>query len=278
MPGITIEEFGFSFIWEVLAAYWGDALVFFLLFLVAIIGLLLIRQRNGSAVFISTFFCLLLTIYNPILVRYIVDLLHLETIYYRLFWLLPVTAVLAYMAVTLSVSVKYKPVQILIAAVCAAVILIGGQPLDSAWKLSLPDNIYKVSDDLIDACAIIHQDSEEEQPTVVFDTNMNMVARQYDPSLLLALNRNVVLYRAGSQTVSGIDTESAYYQGQKALMDVAFYGEEIPMRRFLAGLRWREVDYLVVPLNNPLHDYIQEAGCIPVGETAQYVVYRYEQP
>lgn len=277
MPGITIEEFGFTFILEALEAYWGDALLFFLLFLAAVLSMLLFRRKDGSGIFVCVFFCFLFTIYNPILVRFLVQLLDMETVYYRLFWLLPVTIVLAWYAVHLCSLPRYRWARILLAAGCAALILLGGQPLESVWHPALPDNIYKVSDDLVDACSIIHRDSEEEQPTVVFDTNMNMVARQYDPSLLLALDRNAVLYRAGSQTISEINEDSVYYRGQKALMDVAFYGEEIPMRQFLAGLRWREVDYLVVPLNNPLHSYIQEAGCVPVGETEKYVVYRYEQ-
>ncbi|MGI6070836.1 MAG: hypothetical protein ACOYBE_10460 [Blautia sp.] len=278
MPGITVEQFGFTFILECLEAYWGDALLFFLLFLVSLLILLLVKKRGSAGIFLSIFFFLLLTVYNPVLVYVLIPRLGLETIYYRLFWLMPVTAVLAYVIVYLCTAIRYTAIQIPLLLLFGALILFTGQPLKSAVSPSLPDNIYKVPQDLVDACDIIHADSDEEQPTVVFDVNLNMVARQYDPSLLLALNRNAVLYRAGSQTVDPVDTESFGYKAQKAIMDVLYYGEDIPMNRFQAGLRWRKADYLVVPLNNPKHDFIQEAGCISIGECGKYQIYRCELP
>lgn len=277
MSGITIEEFGFQFVLKCLEAYWGDALTFFLLYLLAVIGLLLIRKQNGTSIFVSIFFCLLLTIYNPVLARYYVEFLGLETTYYRFFWLIPVTLILSYTAVSLTSILKRVWLEIPVLVLVCALILWLGQPLFSPETFSLPDNIYKVPNDLVTACEIIHNDSSEEQPTVAFDTNLNMLARQYDPSLLLALHRDAVLYRAGSQTIGAIDEESTFYKGQKAIMDVAYYGEEIPMRRFLAGLRWQDVDYLVIPINNPLQTYIQEAGCTLIGECEKYYVYRWEK-
>ena len=274
MPGITAEGSGFSFILDVLETYWGEALPLFLLFLAALPALILLRKKDGSRMFVCIFFCLLLTIYNPVLSRYASRYLHLDTVYYRLLWLLPAAAVLAYAAVRLSCAASPAFFRVPAVLLLSILLVLAGQPLAAVWQPSVPDNLYKVPDDLVEACAIIHEDSAEEQPTVVFDTNLNMVARQYDPSLLLALNRNAVLYRAGSQTVSAVNTESASYKAQEALMDVAYYGQEIPMRRFKAAIRWRQVDYLVVPQNNPLHDYIEEAGCTPAGSTRLYVVYR----
>lgn len=278
MPGITVEKFGFSFILECLETYWGNAMLYFLLFLVSILVLLLIRKKNSSQIFLSIFFVLLLTVYNPLLVYFVIPKLGMETVYYRLFWLMPVTAVLAYSIVSVCTAFKYIAVQIPLLLLFGALILYFGQPLESAVHPSLPDNIYKVPDDLIASCDIIHDDSSEEQPTVVFDVNLNMVARQYDPSILLALTRNAVLYRAGSQTVDPVDTSSSSYKAQKAIMDVLFYGEEIPMNRFQAGLRWRKVDYLVVPKNNPKLTFISESGCVPIGECDKYQIYRCEVP
>ncbi len=68
--------------------------------------------------------------------------------------------------------------------------------------ISMPDNLFKVPDSLLEICNIIHRDSEDENPKIVApDTTIHMLIRQYDPSLLLTIDRNTLLYRLEIQTL-----------------------------------------------------------------------------
>ena len=68
---------------------------------------------------------------------------------------------------------------------------------------------YNQHNELRSVCDVIHQDCDKEQPKVVFDNELNLVARQYDPSLILVLDRNFILYRAGSTVVGNYENSKA---------------------------------------------------------------------
>lgn len=122
---------------------------------------------------------------------------------------------------------------------------------------------------------MIHQDCDKEQPKVVFDNELNLVARQYDPSLILVLDRNFILYRAGSTVVGNYENSKAY-QIQKVIMDVISYQMDVGIDKFRQVLKRTETDYLVLPVDLTNHDYIRQAGCTPIAQTEKYVVYRFE--
>ena len=86
------------------------------------------------------------------------------------------------------------------------------------------------------------------------------MARQYDPSLILVLDRNFILYRAGSTVVGNYENSKAY-QIQKVIMDVISYQMDVGIDKFRQVLKRTETDYLVLPVDLTNHDYIRQAGC-----------------
>ena len=85
------------------------------------------------------------------------------------------------------------------------------------------------------------------------------MARQYDPSLILVLDRNFILYRAGSTVVGNYENSKAY-QIQKVIMDVISYQMDVGIDKFRQVLKRTETDYLVLPVDHTNHDYIRQAG------------------
>ena len=61
------------------------------------------------------------------------------------------------------------------------------------------------------------------------------MARQYDPSLILVLDRNFILYRAGSTVVGNYENSKAY-QIQKVIMDVISYQMDVGIDNVPAGI------------------------------------------
>ena len=94
-------------------------------------------------------------------------------------------------------------------------------------------------------------------------------------ALILVLDRNFTLYRAGSTVVGNYENSKAY-QIQKVIMDVISYQMDVGIDKFRQVLKRTETDYLVLPVDLTNHDYIRQAGCTPVAQTEKYVVYRFE--
>lgn len=278
MPNVTVEELGLRFVQVCLKNYWGPCL-FLALFAAGLVWTIIAHKKQEPRVFLFYTLFLLLTAYNPFVVKYLIPKLKFENEYYRLFWILPVAIGVAYYAVRFIFLSKKMGIRVT-AGILAVILLIAcGSPLTSVMQdLKMPQNVYKVPDDLIFACNIIHEDSEEENPRVVFDMNLNTLARQYDASLHLVLNRDAVIYRAGSTVAGTINEDNKYYKRQKCIMDVSYYAmDDVPLEMFQAALNLTGTEYLVFPLGLPKSEFIQEAGCVPIAENGSYVIYRYER-
>ncbi|MDD7219838.1 MAG: hypothetical protein PUI16_07655 [Clostridia bacterium] len=276
MSGINIQELGINYVGACAREYWGDCL-FLLIFTVVLLGGMFISRKQESGFFLWYTVFLCLTVFNPVLVKYVIPRIGFEHEYYRFFWLLPVMPAIAYYIIRLIYSQKKKLGKVIIAALSACIIIFSGAPMDGVVKnFSLAENIYKVPDDLRAVCSVIHQHSNKENPRVVFDQEMNFVVRQYDPSIFLSLNRDAILYRAGSEVVS-VKPESSGYKAQKVIMDALFYNLDVDSNLFLKALNDRKADYLVLPLNNPKLDFLKECGCVPVAQTEERIVFFYER-
>lgn len=278
MPNVTVEELGLRFVQVCLKNYWGPCL-FLALFAAGLVWTIIAHKKQEPRVFLFYTLFLLLTAYNPFVVKYLIPKLKFENEYYRLFWILPVAIGVAYYAVRFIFLSKKMGIRVT-AGILAVILLIAcGSPLTSVMQdLKMPQNVYKVPDDLIFACNIIHEDSEEENPRVVFDMNLNTLARQYDASLHLVLNRDAVIYRAGSTVAGTVNEDNKYYKRQKCIMDVTYYAmDDVPLEMFQAALNLTGTEYLVFPLGLPKSEFIQEAGCVPIAENGSYVIYRYER-
>ena len=267
MAGVTIEELGLNFVKVCMENYWSGCIlpVFFLL---GILWNIFCHKKKEAWVFLFYTVFLALTVYNPFLVKYVVPKANFENEYYRFIWILPVIPGVAYYAVRLVGLIRAKWAKVLLAVILGGVIVATGTPIPGIAKdFAVAENIYKVPDELRSICDVIHKDSKNEQPRIVFGDDMNMVARQYDPSLILVLNRNYRLYRAGS-TVVGNYEKKKDYQIQKVIMDVVSYQmTDTDMKKFKSSLKKTKTEYLVVQLEQNCHDYLREAGCVPVAQT-----------
>ena len=277
MAGVTIKELGLSFVKVCMEQYWGNCM-FPLLFLGMLIGILVRYKDRTPRIFLYETIFLMLTVYNPILVKAFIPKLDFENEYYRFIWILPVIPGVAYFAARLVFAVKNRIAKAGMIIVLAVVIVVTGTPVQGVVKdFALAENLYKVPDDLRAVCDVIHSDSEKENPRVVFDNALNPLARQYDPSLQLILERNIVLYCQGSTVVGSFNEESSRFKRHKIIMDVLFFqSDEVEVKTFKKALYRTETDYVVVPVNNTKHDFVKEAGCEALAQTQNYVVYRFD--
>lgn len=277
MANTTIEEYGLRFVQVCFENFWGGWLLP-LLFAAAMVWCLLRHRKQAPVVFLGYVVFLVLTVYNPFFVKYIVPKVNFEEEYYRFFWILPVIPGLAYYGTRMFFAKKFRVAGIAAVVVLAACVMHFGQTISGvAYGITLPDNLYKVPDSLRAICDVIHQDSDQENPGVVFEMDLNAMARQYDPSLYLVIYRDYGIYYNGSTVAGTPSANNRHYKVQSIIMDVVYSEKDIPVETFRAALEWTKTDYLVVYANHTNHEYLREAGCENIAMAGAYAVYRYER-
>lgn len=273
MSGLSIKEQGIRFIFECLKEYQGTWL-YAILSMICLIFIIRYKKKNAGFLFGWYPLILLVTVYNPFLMNPVIEKMGFESEYYRFFWMLPVNFLLAYGVVEGISSCKGLWKKAVIALVFFGTVLIWHKDsLLDAVDLSMPQNVYKVEDDLLMISEIIHADSTEEQPTVALPLEYNLQARQYDPSLKLSIERDKMLYWLGSTTVGSYSAENKKYLYQSRIMEVIYGGNNISPKKLKIALRKTKTDYLVAYKAHQVHDTILEAGCTAVGVTPNAVVY-----
>lgn len=272
----------------------------------AVIYLLFRRKESKARVFfIPYLFVLLLTVFNPFLMKPLVGRLGLTNEYYRFFWLVPVVLVIPYVMTRLVMERKKKWVQALILVLCVFLLYATGTTLKSK-NYPVAENIYKIPQELIEINQIIEDDFKEkdlwEEKRVIYDLDLNIVARQYDPSINITVPYETMMtVRSTGQGPQ--EGEPAWTQARKVLAEAlilersfeeqeenwAFLMEEMgvknPVEIFMWALNVTKTQYIVYPIHgaldgNQADNYITAGGCYEVGRTENYVIwcYSYAKP
>ena len=277
MAGVTIEELGLKFVKACMKLYWGSWWYPFL-FAVGLLCTLIWGRKKSSRIFIGYTVFLFLTVYNPVVVKYIIAKLDFENEYYRFIWILPVIPAIAYYGVSFVCAFKKRWLKAAAVIAVLGVFICLGNPLDGVVKnFACIENIYKVPDELIEICEILHQNMEKPtaRPRVVFDNSLNNIARQYDPQLRLTISRNASIYRAGSTVAGEYREDSRTYKRQKAILDVIDYQIYDHAKKFRKALKKTKTKFVVVRKNEELQVFLLKNGCEQIGETDSYNIFRY---
>ena len=255
MAGVTIEEMGLQFVSACMKIYWSSCW-YPLLFAVGLLCTLIWGRRRSSRIFIGYTFFLLLTVYNPLVVKYLISKAKFENEYYRFIWILPVIPAVAYYGVRLVTVIRWKWLRPIMAVLVVAALIVLGNPLEGVvTNFAKAENIYKVPDDLRAICDVIHQNQENEAPRVI--------------------SRNASLYRAGSTAVGKYNENGSFYKKQKALLDVVEYHIHEEKEGFINALKKTKTDFVIVKTDGGDHEFLTECGCELLAQTGSYYVYKY---
>ena len=129
MAGVTIEELGLKFVKACMKLYWGSWWYPFL-FAVGLLCTLIWGRKKSSRIFIGYTVFLFLTVYNPVVVKYIIAKLDFENEYYRFIWILPVIPAIAYYGVSFVCAFKKRWLKAAAVIAVLGVFICLGNPLD----------------------------------------------------------------------------------------------------------------------------------------------------
>ena len=107
--------------------------------------------------FVYPFAFMALTIFNPFLIVPVAEVIGLTSRIRRLFWLLPINLVLAYVFVLFVSRPRKWPLRGLAALICAVFVISCGSFVNP--HLQMPENIYKTTDTILEISALIEEDA-----------------------------------------------------------------------------------------------------------------------
>lgn len=275
--GAAIEfENSWLFVLKCLKEYWAEC-PFLIYFFVGLIWTYGWKKGKEARIFWYAVWVLGFSVYNPLIIHFVVPRFLDAEIYYRFFWLLPVTLGTACYAVLAVAECRKKWMKCAAAAVILGLIVTTSSVNGNiVYNVRLPENLYKVPDAVLYACDIIHRDYEGEgDPKAVFTDEYEIYVRQYDPSIRLTIGRDTRLYYNGSSVVGEVKETNAYKR-RKRILDVLNSAEEVSVKKFRKALRKTKTNYLVVPEWYSCHEYLLEAGLTVVDQTGGIIVYRFE--
>jgi len=273
MTQVDYSQTGLFFPWACLTVYQEGTIVM-ALFVICL--LLLSGHKERRALFLWPALLLLFTVFNPLVLYFIFSRLNITKMYYRCFWLLPAAFVIGTAVTGFTQKIGNRILRAAVFAACLGIIALTGKAeITSASSLALPQNVWKVPDDLIEVCSSIHELSDEKNPKAALENNYEMLMRQYDPSIGLSIDRTVILYEIGNANGTTADEDAdegtkAEYQAADVLIGQKF---DEPPEVFLQSLRTTGTDFIVLNKQAAANGYLADVGLAVSAETSESYVY-----
>lgn len=238
--------------------YMGKGLVV-VLFLAALVYLFLKEERKQIRIlFLYVPVLLLLLFFNPVFFHLVQSFVG-DEIYYRILWLMPVTIVTAYAAV--SVCRRYEGKRrALCAGAAALLIVVSGSCVYGNPLFSKAENLYHVPDSVVHICDAIEIEGRE--VTAAFPLELVQYVRQYSPVVCMPYGRELL-----------VDVSWTEWAMSHELCDEIEVAR--PDARVLGSLAREEACvYIILDEEKEIQGDLQEQGYAFFGKTDGYVIYK----
>lgn len=278
MGSVSLAENGIFFVYACLKEF-GGTTYFIGFFLIGIFYVWMNGTKKERYFFGWITLFLALTIYNPVLANSAIRIMDMSAEYYRFFWILPITLLIAYLCTKIVDMQKGTGKKAGVTVLILIILMFSGNPVvTSGISWQMPENKYKVPDELISACTLIHDDAKDNRfPKSVFEYDYNTMVRQYDGTMRLTLDRDLYLLELGSNTVSIRNMTEEEITNQRIIIQVIQnHNMEIAPLMFAAALHATETEYLVISKSSQdVLAYLTSAGCVSFADTGEHIIFRY---
>lgn len=247
--------------------YFFGTTSFLILFICALLYIYLVVEKQYRKMFVMTALCFLL-VFNDITFA-LVKHFNASGEYYRFFWMIPVSAILAVMIAYLFTKADT------IVKKGFALLIIGMMILTSGPERNIPDvqihridNIYGIPEETMEIIQLMDEDREGDSAVVLCTEEMIRYLRVYDGAYISAVPRSI--YR----TYADFDVSSANVNEKRAwiLLD-SLKSAEHDSNEVKEALIEAEIRYIICRKDCVTEDY-EAFGGILLGESTQYRVYK----
>lgn len=241
---------------EYFGAYMGTGLIV-IWYLAATIYLAFTEKRKQIRVMFVYMPLLVLLIYFNPLVTWLVSRYIDYEIYYRILWLLPITAVIAFATVEIYGKLQEKK-RVLFAVVTACLIMVSGSFVYNDGFFRKAENIYHVPQVVVDICDAIEVEGREVM--AVFPREMLQYVRQYSPVVCMPYGRDVTV-------------EQWEFIEENELYNV-MESEEIDAKQLAELAREAWCAYIILPEEKKVNGNLGAYDFEKFGQVDGYVIYK----
>ena len=272
MQGVNVFENGIGYLGKCLSLYTSGT-GFFVMYLLALAVILIKGDKKERELFLPQAVVLMLTVYNPLVPLLIDKIFDVSSEYYRLFWIAPVIVLVPYVATKLITGADPGKERAAIAAIVAAMFVLGGNFV-YAKGMDIAGNIYKMPEELMEISDMIHEDSGTEYAKAFFEYEYNMEIRQYDPKMLLSIDREEYIYAVNySYTEEMLKDKSA---PTNVLLALLVRNQNVNEDDLIGSLEATHTQYVVLTKGHPQTAFIKRAGLYEIGQTKTHTVFKYD--
>ena len=242
----------------------GDGRIVVVTLIVMLLLMLLSGNKRLKQFLLYPSLVVLIFINNPLSIYYIVDKdLMAYNRYVRLYWLLPIAFVLAFLCVKVVTKAK-KWRRIAVALICAGIIIYTGNYMFTEESYTKMTNLYKIPDDVIEICDFIEEDivfnnQKIEETRIVVSPSYSSYIHQYNGKLKTLYGRN--------------NPSHIYYEISWEMMQL-MNGAELEVEVICADAHESDCKYIVVDANKPKNGKFIKYGYEKLIETEDYIIYR----
>lgn len=232
--------------------------MYFSLFYIALLYICLKKEEKETKyIFVYPSLFLLFIIFNPVTAQIIGGHLVGWDVYWRVFWTLPLIAVIAYGGTQVVRIQEGKRKQILTQIAIALIIILCGKFALNTELFSYPENLYKIPNEVIEVADIILEDGEE--PRVAAPLSVSGYLREYTGEIIQAYGRNAARNAASKGTLA------IYEQLSSEAPDLEFLVKKVRKGKY---------KYLVVSSRWQYDKEFAEYQYEKLGCTNSYVIYK----
>ncbi|MBO4905029.1 MAG: hypothetical protein J5367_07375 [Lachnospiraceae bacterium] len=272
MQGVNVFENGIGYLHKCLELYNGGT-GFLVMYLLAVLFILIKGSERDRKIFLPGAVMLLVTVYNPIVPVIVDRIFDVSSEYYRLFWIAPVIVLVPLVAVELIESARTGSAKLITTLIIAAAFVLGGNFVYGKG-LDIAENIYKIPNELIEISDMIHADSGTEYTRAFFEYEYNMEIRQYDPKMLLCVDREDYIYAVNYSYTDDMLGEDA--PPVNVILALLVRNQKVDPEAFLNALDATGTQYVVLTKGHPQIRTVRNAGLYEVGRTATHIVLKYD--
>lgn len=250
----------FQIVIEKYNAYWGDGRHLFLLILALLYIIVAIKKKDVENTLLAYVGIFAVVFALPITAGIIQKLIG-ASVYWRMFWILPTSIIIALAFTHLTEALKTKWLKPILVMVLAVLIAVTGTWIYTNERFVSAANWHKLPASVPEICELIQTDAKEQgqMPKAVVVNSLAPSIRQYDAGIKLLYGRDAM---RGENP--DYDTQVVYYQMQQEIPDYAELDELF---------RKTKCNYLVWTGSEESFVGFEEQGYRLVGQVNEYKIY-----
>lgn len=254
-----------------------------LLYIISLIVLLIIGKKKSREIFVFPIIIAIFTVFNPLIMSVIAGKIGLAARLKRIYFILPVAILIAYMAVSFVNKFKSKKAWGIAAAGCtvflAVILIISNTTVSTSIFGNIADNYSKMDKLVVEMDNMIHENTDSETAKVLYTDSDFFEMHTYDPTINWESSRYYILdwqidIAEGETYEDAINRclESGDRRG--ALTFIGYTGFTPDIDLYREALDSEQVDFIIINEESNLRDFYDENGFKMIGQSGSFLLYK----